>query len=47
MLVDIQALVTQSFMAVPRRTVDGMQNLPAAFIDTGSVDLVNGRLPEN
>jgi len=26
MLVDIQALVTQSFMAVPRRTVDGMDS---------------------
>ena len=42
MLVDIQALVTQSFMAVPRRTVDGMQNLPASFADTGSVALRDG-----
>ena len=30
-----------------RRNVDGMQNLPAAFAQTGSVDLVNGRLPED
>ena len=29
-----------------KRSVDGMQNLPASFADTGSVDLVDGRLPE-
>ena len=29
-----------------RRWVDGMQNLPASFADTGSVDLQNGFLPQ-
>ena len=29
-----------------KRSVEGMQNLPASFAETGSVDLVDGRLPE-
>ncbi len=30
-----------------RRAVEGMQNLPASFAETGTVDLVDGRLPED
>ena len=29
-----------------KKKVAGMQNLPASFAESGSVDLVNGLLPE-